>query len=84
MAMPAIDIQLEPVEVGKAEVAREVARLEAEGKQIQEIRFPGWAARDLGIVPETNMGNAGTYGRHRATQYAEPYPGQAVRIIYRD
>jgi hypothetical protein len=79
-----IEIQLEPITEGQAELAREVARLEAEGKQIQDIRYPGWAANDLGIVPDSQMGNAGSYGPHRATQYTEWYPGKVVVIVYED
>ena len=82
--MARIEIQLEPIAQGQAELAREVARLEAEGKQIQEIHYPGWAANDLGIVPDPQIGNGGNYGLHRATQYTEWYPGTVAVIVYED
>jgi hypothetical protein len=63
--MPEIEIELEPIAEGQAELAREIGQLEAEGKRILDIRYPGWAADDLGIVPDAQTGNAGTYGAHR-------------------
>ena len=45
--MPEIEIELEPIAEGQAELAREVGQLEAEGKRILDIRYPGWAADDL-------------------------------------
>lgn len=72
-----IEVQLEPIAEGQAELAREVARLEAEGKQIQEIHYPEWATNDLGIV-------AGSYGPHRATRYFEWHPGKVAVIVYED
>jgi hypothetical protein len=82
--MPQIEIQLEPIAEGQAELAREVGQLEAEGKRILDIQYPGWAAYDLGIVTNAQTGNAGTYGTHRATQYAEPSPGKVAIIVYQD
>jgi hypothetical protein len=82
--MPEIEIQLEPIAEGQAELAREVGQLEAEGKRIVDIQYPGWAAYDLGIVPDPQTGNAGTYGTHRATQYTQPFPGTVAIIVYQD
>ena len=64
--MPEIEIELEPIAEGQAELAREIGQLEAEGKRILDIRYPGWAAEDLGIIPDAQTSNAGTYGAHRA------------------
>ena len=66
--MPEIEIELEPIAEGQAELAREIGQLEAEGKRILDIRYPGWAAEDLGIIPDAQTGYAGTFGAHRATQ----------------
>jgi hypothetical protein len=82
--MPQIEIELEPIAEGQAELAREVGQLEAAGKRILDIRYPGWAADDLGIVPNGQTGNAGTYGVHRATQYTGPSPGRIAIIVYQD
>ena len=82
--MPEIEIELKPIAEGQAELACEVGQLEAEGKRILDIRSPGWAAEDLGIIPDAQTGNAGTYGTHRATQYTEPYPGRVAIIVYQD
>jgi hypothetical protein len=82
--MPQIEIELEPIAQGQAELAREIGQLEAEGKRILDIRYPGWAATDLGIIPDVQTGNAGTYGSHRATQYTEPFPGRVAIIVYQD
>jgi hypothetical protein len=82
--MPQIEIELEPIDVGQAELAREIGQLEADGKRILDIRYPRWAAGDLGIVPDARVGNAGTYGAHRATQYALPDPGSVAIIVYQD
>lgn len=81
--MPEIEIELEPIAEGQAELAREVGQLEATGKRILDIRYPGWAADDLGITP-AQTGNTGTYGTHRATQYTEPCPGRVAVIVYQD
>jgi hypothetical protein len=82
--MPEIEIELEPIAEGQAELAREVGQLEFEGKRILDIRYPGWAADDLGIVPDARCGNAGTYGTYRATQYTQPSPGRVAIIVYQD
>ena len=82
--MPEIEIELEPIAEGQAELAREIGQLEAEGKRILDIRYPGWAADDLGIIPDAQTGNAGTYGAHRATQYTQPYPGRVAIIVFQD
>jgi hypothetical protein len=82
--MPQIEIRLEPIAEGQAELAREVGQLEADGKHILDIRYPGWAADDLGIITDAQSGNAGTYGAHRATQYTQPFPGEVAIIIYND
>ena len=82
--MPEIEIELEPIAEGQAELAREVGQLEANGKRILDIRYPDWAADDLGITPDAQTGSAGTYGPHRATQYAESYPGRVAIIVYQD
>jgi len=82
--MPEIEIRLEPIAEGQAELAREVGQLEADGKHIVDIRYPGWAADDLRIIAGAQSGSAGTYGVHRATQYAEPYPGEVAIIVYKD
>jgi hypothetical protein len=82
--MPEIEIELEPIAEGQAELAREIGQLEAEGKRILDIRYPGWAADDLGIIPDPQTGNAGTYGVHRATRYTQPYPGRVAIIVYQD
>ena len=82
--MPEIEIELEPIAEGQAELAREIGQLEAEGKRILDIRYPDWAADDLGIIPDAQTGNAGTYGAHRATQYTQPYPGRVAIIVYQD
>jgi len=82
--MPQIEIPLEPIAEGQAELAREVGQLEAEGKRILDIRYPGWAADDLGIVRDVKTGNVGTYGAHRATQYTQPFPGEIAIILYQD
>ena len=81
---PEIEIELEPIAEGQAELAREIGQLEAEGKRILDIRYPGWATDDLGIIPDAQTGNAGTYGAHRATQYTQPYPGGVAIIVYQD
>jgi len=82
--MPQIEIELEPIAEGQAELAREVGQLEAEGKRILDIRYPAWAAEDLGIVRDAQASNAGTYGSHRATQYTQPSPGSVAIIVYQD
>ena len=82
--MSEIEIGLEPIAEGQAELAREIGQLETEGKRILDIRYPGWAAEDLGIFPDPQTGNAGTYGAHRATQYTQPYPGRVAIIVYQD
>ena len=82
--MREIEIELEPIAEGQAELAREIGQLEAEGKCTLDIRYPGWAADDLGIIPDAQTGNAGTYGAHRATQYTQPYPGRVAIIVYQD
>ncbi len=82
--MPQIEIELEPIAEGQAELAREVGQLEADGKRILDIRYPGWAADDLGIITDARAGNAGTYGAHRATRYTQPVPGQVAIIVYQD
>jgi hypothetical protein len=82
--MPQIEIALEPIAVGQAELAREIGQLEADGKRILDIRYPGWAAEDLGIVVNTPTGNAGTYGAHRATQHVQPSPEDVAIIVYQD
>jgi hypothetical protein len=82
--MPQIEIPLEPIAEGQAELAREVGQLEADGKRILDIRYPGWAADDLGIILDRQRGNAGTYGTHRATQYPQPFPGGVATIVYQD
>jgi hypothetical protein len=82
--MPQIEIELEPIAEGQAELAREVGQLEAEGKRILDIRYPAWAADDLGIVPDPRASNAGTYGAYRATQYTQPSHGQIAIIVYQD
>jgi hypothetical protein len=82
--MPKIEIELEPIAEGQAELAREIGQLEAEGKRIVEIRYPGWAADDLGIIPDSETGNAGTYGAHRATQHTQPSSGRLAIIVYHD
>ena len=66
--MHEIEIEVEPIAEGQAELAREIGQLEAEDKHILDIRYPVWAAGDLGIIPDAQTGNAGTYGAHRATQ----------------
>ena len=82
--MPEIQIELEPIAEGQAELAREIGQLEVDGKRILDIRYPGWAAGDLGIVPDAQTGNGGTYGPHRATQYTHPDPGRVAIIVYQD
>ncbi|HEX3953706.1 MAG TPA: hypothetical protein VHW90_09060 [Stellaceae bacterium] len=82
--MPQIEIPLEPIAEGQAELAREIGQLEADGKRILDIRYPGWAADDLGIVCDPQTGNAGTYGTHRATQHTQPDPGEVAIIVYQD
>jgi hypothetical protein len=82
--MPEIEIELEPIAEGQAELAREIGQLEAERKCTLDIRYPGWAADDLGIIPDAQTGNAGTYCAHRATQYTQPYPGRVAIIVYQD
>jgi hypothetical protein len=82
--MPEIEIELEPIAEGQAELAREIGQLEAEGKRILDIRYPGWAADDLGIITDAQAGDAGTYGTHRATQYTEPFPGRFAIIVYQE
>lgn len=69
--MPRTEIPLEPIAEGQAELAREVGQLEADGKRILDIQYPGWAAEDLGIVSDPKRGNRETYGSHCATQYAQ-------------
>jgi hypothetical protein len=82
--MPQIVIELEPIAVGQAELAREVGQLEAEGKRILDIRYPGWAADDLGIIRDAGASASGAYGSHRATQYTQPVPGRVAIILYQD
>jgi hypothetical protein len=48
--MPEIEIELEPIAEGQAELAPEIGQLEAESKRILDIRDPGWAAHNLGII----------------------------------
>src|SRR6202011_328612 len=83
-SMTEIEIELEPIAEGQAELAREIGQLEVEGKRILDIRYPGWAADDLGIIPDAQTGNGGTYGPHRATQYTQPDPGRVAIIVYQD
>ena len=82
--MPQIEIELEPIAEGQAELAREIGQLEAGGKRILDIRYPGWAADDLGIIPDPQTSNAGTYGTYRATEYTQTLPRQVVIIVYQD
>jgi len=82
--MPQIEVALEPIAVGQAELAREVGQLEADGKRILDIRYPGWAAEDLGIIVDTPAGDTGTYGTHRATQQTQPSAGNIAIIVYQD
>jgi hypothetical protein len=82
--MPQIEIALEPIAVGQAELAREIGQLEADGKRILDIRYPGWAAQDLGIIVDTPTGNSGTYGTHRATRHPQPSAGDIAIIVYQD
>jgi hypothetical protein len=82
--MPQIEIALEPIAVGQAELAREIGQLEADGKHIVDIRYPEWAADDLGIIVDTPTGNTGIYGTHRATRYTQPFPGTVAIIVYQD
>jgi hypothetical protein len=82
--MPQIEIPLEPIAEGQAELAREIGQLEAEGKRILDIRYPDWAADDLGIIPDARTGNTGTYGIHRATQHTQPFSGRVAIIVYQD
>jgi hypothetical protein len=82
--MPQIEIPLDPIAEGQAELAREVGQLEAEGKRILDIRYPDWAADDLGIIPDAQTGNTGTYGAHRATQHTQSLPCGVAIIVYQD
>jgi hypothetical protein len=82
--MPQIEIALEPIAVGQAELAREIGQLEADGKRILDIRYPDWAAEDLGIIIDTSAGNNGTYGAHRATRHTSPSPENVAIIVYQD
>jgi hypothetical protein len=82
--MPQIEIALEPIAVGQAELAREIGQLEADGKRILDIRYPAWAADDLGIIIDTPTGNTGTYGAHRATEHTQSFPGNVAIIVYQD
>lgn len=82
--MPQIEIPLNPIAEGQAELAREVGQLEADGKLILDIRYPAWAADDLGITFDPKTGNTGTYGAHRATQYTQRDPGGVALIVYQD
>jgi hypothetical protein len=82
--MPQIEITLEPIAVGQAELAREIGQLEADGKRIVDIQYPGWAAEDLGIIVDTPKGNTGMYGTHRATQHIQPSTGNIAIIVYQD
>lgn len=82
--MPEITIQ---VIAGASTAARDqlreqVERLEAQHKRIRGIRYPGWAASDLGITPDPNIANAGTYRGHRAAQSTEP--SNTVVIVVED
>jgi hypothetical protein len=51
--MPEIEIELEPIAEGQAELPREIGQLEAEGKRILDIRYPGWAAASSRPVPSS-------------------------------
>ncbi|HTW51545.1 MAG TPA: hypothetical protein VME45_06595 [Stellaceae bacterium] len=82
--MPQIEIALEPIAVGQAELAREVGQLEADGKRIVAIQYPGWAAEDLGIIADTPKGDTGTYGSHRATRHTQRSTGNIAIIVYQD
>jgi hypothetical protein len=64
--------------------SREIGQLEAEGKRILDIRYPGWAAEDLGIIPDAQTGNTGTYGAHHVTQYTQPVRAQVAIVVYQD
>jgi hypothetical protein len=72
-----IEIALGALSVAREQLQREVERLEAEGKRIVDIRYPGHVAAELGI-------GEGKYHGHRATQYNQPYPGHTVTVIYDD
>jgi len=78
--MPQIEIALEPIAVGQAELAREIGQLEFDGKRILDIRYPGWATEDLGIIIDTPTANTGTYGAYRATEHA----ANVAIIVYQD
>jgi hypothetical protein len=80
--MPQVDIQLDSIDVARGRLADEVQKLESQGAQIQEIRYPGWATAALGIKRDASVGNAGTYRGHRAVQYTEPYPGRTVTVTW--
>ena len=80
--MPEIEIELEPIAEGQAELAREIGQLEAEGKRILDIRYPGWAAEDLGIIPDAQTGNAGAYGARRNREFRDLPP--AKRLFTRE
>jgi hypothetical protein len=59
-----------------------LGHLEAGGKCILDIRYPGCAASDLRIVLGT--GNAETYGSYHAIQHMRPSPGGDAIIVYQD
>ena len=82
--MPQIEIPLDPIAEGQAELAREIGQLEADGRRILDIRYPAWAADDLGIIPDPRACNAGTYGPHRATEHTQPSPDNTAIIVYQE
>lgn len=82
--MPEITIEVRggAVPVARDQLRAEVERLERDGKRISGIRYPGWAANELGIVPDAGIGNAGRYGQHRAAQRTDMI--DAVVIVFED
>src|SRR5437763_15789338 len=61
-SMPEIEIELEPIAEGQAELAPELGQLAAEGKRILDIRYPGWATDHQGFIPDIPPDNARTDG----------------------
>jgi hypothetical protein len=55
--MPQMDIQLDSIDVARGRLADEVQKLENQGAQIQEIRYPGWATAALGIKRDGTVRN---------------------------
>ena len=81
--MPEIEIELEPIAEGQAELAREIGswRLRESAYWISDIQVG--RPRIWELFPTHKRAMPGPMA-HRATQYTQPYPGRVAIIVYQD